>query len=264
MRLRAELSAQQRAQIGDLAVFQDAFDAGVQLALRQLIGNEDAGRDLAPASGEQTKVGRLLIAGKIRFEKPVTRLDRRLRFDVEAERMGGDRHHVLSRGVASGVAAQQEHDFVVDHRLDQHQLAVPRRRFGGRAQVLGVRYHPLDEEAGLKDILEHEGRRAQHALRDHDGGGAAGAGDDVGAAAIGGDERRFRGRQRHEELAVGVDAVDAQGADHAERHLGRADEVLDVLGVVFRRLDRSGIRDDGLVLVGGMPVRFQALPQSFN
>ena len=84
--------------------------------------------------------------------------------DAPAERLGRDRHHVLPGRVAGGVAAEQEDDVVVDHRLDRDQLAVARRRLGRRLQVVDGARHPVDEQPGIDHAGEVEAGAAQHAL----------------------------------------------------------------------------------------------------
>ena len=50
------------------------------------------------------------------------------------------------------------------------------------------------------------------------------------AAIIARDQRAFGRRHRHVEVAVGVLALDQERAGEPDRHLGRADEILDVAG----------------------------------
>ena len=67
---------------------------------------------------------------------------------------------------------------------------------------------PLREVARLAGGVEDEDRGALHGVVDHGAGDAAGEVEHLHAAAVGGDQRAFGGRQRDQELALGVLAVD--------------------------------------------------------
>ena len=66
---------------------------------------------------------------------------------------------------------------------------------------------------------------------------AAALGEQPHPAVVAGDQRAFGGRQRDEEVALGVLAVDPQRAGEADRDLRDAEEVLDVAGQ-RRRVER--------------------------
>jgi hypothetical protein len=87
---------------------------------------------------------------------------------------------------------------------------------------------PRAELAGLAGAGEDPGRRALHAVVHHRDGDAAGLVHEPHPAVVAGHERPLGGGQRHVELALGVLPVDEQRAGEADRHLGDADEVLDV------------------------------------
>ncbi len=84
---------------------------------------------------------------------------------------------------------------------------------------------------GVAKRLEGEPRRARDPFVEHDGRAAAGVGDELRPARVGGDERRLGRRQRHVVVAERMGAVDAQRPGQANRNLDGADEVFDVARV---------------------------------
>ncbi len=115
---------------------------------------------------------------------------------------------------------------------------------------------PLREVARVAGVVEDEDRGALHGVLDHGRRDAAGLVEDLHAAAVGGDERALGGRQRDQELALRVLAVDSQRAREADRDLGDADEVLDV-AARHRRVE--GVPVDVLELLAAV-VADEALP----
>ncbi len=99
---------------------------------------------------------------------------------------------------------------------------------------------PLREVARVAGVIEDEDRGALHGVLDHRRGDAAGLVEDLHAAAVGGDQRPLGGRERNQELALGVLAVDQQRPREADRNLRHADEVLDV-AARHRRVEGEAI-----------------------
>ena len=88
----------------------------------------------------------------------------------------------------------------------------------------------MAELARLHRIVEDEYRRALHVFLDHRRPDAAALVEQPHAAVVAGDQRALGGRERNVEVALGVLAVDPQRTGQADRHLGHADEILDVAG----------------------------------
>ena len=135
-----------------------------------------------------------------------------------------------------------------------------RRRLGGLLQTREGACDPGAEVARLIEARESEGRRAHDAFRQQRRGRASGEADDLGAAAVGGDESGFRGGERHVIVALRVQPVDSERADYPDRDLQRSDQVLDV-GAIGRE-DRLGvgIGDRPLVGFGGRRFLEQRAP----
>ena len=97
-----------------------------------------------------------------------------------------------------------------------------------------MRVDPRAEFARLEGVLEQENRRALHRPRDHRRLGAAALGDEAHAAIVAGDQRPLGGRHRNVKFALRALAVDAQRPGEPDRHLRRADEILDIARKAFR------------------------------
>ena len=93
------------------------------------------------------------------------------------------------------------------------------------AEVSG---EPDAEGAGFPSAVEAEGRSPLHGLRDHGGPHPAGRVQQLHAAAVARHQGALGGGQRHVERPPGVLAVHQQRPRDPDRHLGDADEVLDV------------------------------------
>ena len=89
--------------------------------------------------------------------------------DVAADRVGGNRHHVLARGIA-GRELEAEIDVIaLDGELHVDQLAVPRRFRRRPSEGLDRLSTPTATNiAGVAERLEGEARRAAHAFVEHE------------------------------------------------------------------------------------------------
>ena len=90
------------------------------------------------------------------------------------------------------------------------------------------------KRTGIKGGLENETRRPGNGFRQAHGRRAARVTDDIGAPVIRRHERAFIGRHGNKKVAVGLNAIDSQRANHGHRQLGKPDEILDVVGERFR------------------------------
>ena len=83
------------------------FRRRVQTMLDELSRQGHFRADLLPAHRGKRERGSLLIAREVGFHKTVLGLQRRMLADVVTNRLRGDGHHVLARGVASGEFEQK-------------------------------------------------------------------------------------------------------------------------------------------------------------
>ncbi len=245
--LSTQLAGEQRAEIGDAGVIQHVVGGGVQGLFDQRIGERDGGGHLAAPAGDGAEGRGFLVTGKIAFDIPAFDRDGAMFRDGFAKGIGGDCDHVLASGVTGGVAAEQEGDVVVDDGFQRGEFAVVRGGLGGLFQQAGVADNPVDEHARLKQGVEGEGGGAQDAFVEDGGGDAARLGRDIGTAGIGGDEGGLGRGHGDVVIAVGVKAVDAQGACDADGDFDGADHVFDIRGVVVRMRNGIGISDGGFV-----------------
>jgi hypothetical protein len=212
----------------------------------------------------------LLVSREVALDGPVGGTDGcRLR-EVRRQPVGGDGHHVLPGGVAGGEIAQQVDQVAVPMNTEVLQPAVMGRLRRSRLQLREGIDGMGDEGARFDQVAEAEERRARDALQDAEGTRTPAAPDGGGSSRVGRHQRPLGGGEGNVEIAVSVQAVDAQRADDAGRHLGHADEVLDVPLEGVRRDDRalprqhvqrrSSSRKQGQTLGAGRP----ALPVAGN
>ncbi len=161
--------------------------------------------------------------------------------DEAADRIRGNRRHVLAGRVA-GQELEDEVDVIpLDRDAHVHELPVPRRCTRGVGKrVKGARC-PTGEESRIREGREGETGRPADPFVEHDGGAASGVGQKLRAARVGRDERRFRRREGHVEDTARVESVHAQRSGQADRHLDRADEVLGRSRVGLAFGERAGI-----------------------
>ena len=116
-------------------------------------------------------------------------------------------------------------------------------------------FDPVAELARLHRVVEHEHRRALHAVLDDGRLDAAALTQHPHPAVVAGDERPLGGRHRHVEVSLRVLPVHPQRAGHADRHLRYAGEVLEV-SRQHARVEREGSD----VLEAGFGLLTQELP----
>ena len=159
----------------------------------------------------------------------MSRPDRRVLLDVGADGLGCQRHHVLAGGVAGGELEVEEDVVALDSDAQVAELAEAGGGLGLAAEVLDVFRRPQHEQPRLGQTDEGEAGRPADALVEQHRRAAAGIAEQLATAAVGGHQCRLRRGQRDVVVAAGKDAVDAQRPRQADRHLHRADEVLDVV-----------------------------------
>jgi hypothetical protein len=163
--------------------------------------------------------------------------------NVPADRLGGERDHVLSGGVARLELELQVHVIPLDGEAHVLKPAVTGRAFGDTAELVNLGQDPRYKFPRLPDRPEHEAGGAAHALIEQQRARAARLADQPGAPAVGSDQRCFGGGQRHVIVPLGEESVDAQRPRHAHRYLDCADEVLDAAVIAIQLGKGAGICD---------------------
>ena len=196
--------------------------------------DDHLGNHFLPARGQERKHRGLFVAGHVALDIPLHRLHRRFFDEVPAERVGGDGDHVLARRIA-GLVIKPKKKIPAGQRAPEfHKLAMA--GCFGNALLKSRRFlhGKLQKVAGIKGGLENEARRPGNGFRQAHGRRTARVTDDVSAAVIRRHERAFTGRHGNKKVAVGLNAIDSQWANHGHRQLGKPDEILDVVGERFR------------------------------
>ena len=235
MALCADLAGELRAKGGNAGIGEHLLRGAVQQFANHRFRDGHAGRDLATSPRDKAEMAGFLVTGKVAFYEPVARGCRRVGDKMAAHRFGGDRHHVLPRCIAGGIAAGEEDGVVLDRRLDFFEHAVAGGAGHGRANGLLLGGDPANEFPRFADVGKDEGRTAQHAFGNQRRHRAARLADDLTAARIGGDQRRLRGCQRDAVFARSMKPAHQQRPGHADGQPGHADRVLDIGGIVAER-----------------------------
>ena len=178
----------------------------------------------------------LLVRGQVGFQVEVPDPGV-VRPDPGAGAQGGLAGEVLPGRVAGGVVEPQEHEPARGELLDVVQAADPGGGIGLGLDRREAGRNPVPEGAGLPRAVEAEGRGALHDVRHHGGPHPAGRVDQLHAAVVARHQGALGRGQRHVERPAGMLAVNQQRPRHPDRHLGHADEVLDVPGQ-DRRVER--------------------------
>ena len=131
------------------------------------------------------------------------------------------------------VNSRPEVDVVaLDGELQVDELAVAGRLLRSRSEGLDRVGTPRPRTcAASASVSKANPGRAADAFVQDERRAAARLGEQARAAGVRGDQGRLGGRQRHVVVAVGEKPVHAQRAGETDRHLHRADEVLDVARV---------------------------------
>ena len=125
-----------------------------------------------------------------------------------------------------------------DAAFDPQQLAVPRRRLGLGPQCGQVIRQCPGEVARRRHVVEQEHRRHHVLVHEHPCSRPASPGQCDHASLVGADERPLGRGKRDVEGPIRVLSVDQKWASDTERHLRRANRVLDVSPHRLRRQRR--------------------------
>ncbi len=121
------------------------------------------------------------------------------------------------------------------------KLAMVCSTLGAALERRDMRERPGDEATALVQRGEGEAWRAPDPFIDQHGGAATTVGDKLRAAAERRHERRLGRREWNVVVSPCERAHDAQRPDEANRHLHRANEVLDVPAIALGLRQRDGI-----------------------
>src|SRR5262249_2691964 len=140
------------------------------------------------------------------------------------------------------------------------QSAVARRTLGMATKLLDLRRRPQDKAAAFLQIAKGKAGCTTDALVEQHCRAAADLGEELGTAVVGRDQGRLGRGQRNVIISLREQSVDAQGTGDADRHLDRADEVLNVVLVLLHLCARPLVEQ---VVAHGWLVR-EELPTAFD
>ena len=152
------------------------------------------------------------------------------------------------------------------------ELADARRRLRRRLDRREIRLHPFAERARLQGVVEQEHGAPLHGALDNRRLDAARLREQPHAAIVARHQRALCRRQRDEEIAAGVLAVDPERSGETDRNLRHAEKILDIsgndggiegIGAEVTEVDAGSRREKRASLLSGLG-RVVVLPPSGN
>ncbi len=213
-------------QVLSVVGFSERIRVGLQEVGDHRVGQAHAGNHGLPPAPDQVDRRRLFVGAHVPREGDEAGAG--LPLDEFADLLACDRHHVHAHGVF-GVELEPD----VDARAGNvgggvEELPVFRGALRSSPDVLDMLVHPGRHTVGVADVAGGKDRRTGHAVPHDPDIRASRPGDERAPAVHRCDERPLRRREGKVVGPGSVLSLHPERARNAERHLHRADHVLDV------------------------------------
>ena len=161
----ADTSAHHAAERRHAPVVDHRRGRRVQPLLDERRRQHHLGAHLLPPHQQKRLRRRLLVAGEVRLDVRRARLHRRFGADVLTDRVGRDRHHVLTGCVSRRVLEREIDVIALDGHAHVRQLAVARRRLRDLAEFRERGRRPHHEHGPLRSASRTRSRARASRLR---------------------------------------------------------------------------------------------------